>query len=67
MPTRILDDELVNVMKIFETPKFMITKDSNEEPYSSIVMSWKVYEGNILVYDDFLTNKTRMNLNSGNN
>lgn len=66
MPTRILDDELVDAMKIFETPKFMITKDSNEEPNSSLIMSWTVYEGNTIIYGDFLSEKTRMNLNAGN-
>ncbi|MCK4567017.1 MAG: hypothetical protein KAU48_06885 [Candidatus Thorarchaeota archaeon] len=66
MPNKILDDELVNAIKIFETPKFMITKDSNEEPNSSLVMTWTVYEGNTMVYGDFLNEKTRMNLNNGN-
>jgi hypothetical protein len=64
--TKILDDELVNAMKIFETPKFMITKDSNDEPNSSLVMTWTVYEGNTMIYGDFLSEKTRMNLNAGN-
>ncbi len=67
VPTKILDDELVNAMKIFETPKFMITKDSNDEPNSSLVMTWTVYEGNTMIYGDFLSEKTRMNLNAGNN
>ena len=66
MPTRILDDELVNAMKIFETPKFLITKDSNDEPNTSLVMTWTVYEGNTMIYGDFLGEKTRMNLNNGN-
>ncbi len=66
MQTKILDDELVNAMKIFETPKFMITKDSNDEPNSSLVMTWTVYEGNTMIYGDFLSEKTRMNLNAGN-
>ncbi|MHA1970492.1 MAG: hypothetical protein ACTSXE_01440, partial [Candidatus Thorarchaeota archaeon] len=67
MPTKILDDELVNAMKIFETPKFMITKDSNDEPNSSLVMTWTVYDENTMIYGDFLGEKTRMNLNNGNN
>jgi len=66
VPTRILDDELVNAMKIFETPKFLITKDSNDEPNTSLVMTWTVYEGNTMIYGDFLGEKTRMNLNNGN-
>ncbi len=66
MQTSILDHELVEAMKIFENPKFMITKDSNDEPNSSLVTSWTVYDGNTLVYGDFLTEKTRKNLNAGN-
>ena len=66
MPTDILDNELVEAMKIFETPKFMITKDENGEPNSSLIMTWTVYEGNTLVYGDFLSNKTRKNINAGN-
>lgn len=67
MPTKILDDELVNAMKIFETPKFMITKDSNDEPNASLVLTWTVYDGNTMIYGDFLGEKSRMNLNNGNN
>ncbi|MBE0526965.1 MAG: hypothetical protein IH631_08480 [Candidatus Thorarchaeota archaeon] len=67
MSTSILDNELVEAMKIFETPKFMITKDENGEPNSSLIMTWTVYEGNTLVYGDFLSEKTRKNLNAGNN
>ncbi|MGY5873030.1 MAG: hypothetical protein RTV72_12345 [Candidatus Thorarchaeota archaeon] len=66
MPANILDNELVEAMKIFEIPKFLITKDENGEPNSSLIMSWTVYEGNTLVYGDFLSEKTRMNLNAGN-
>ncbi|MGY5880735.1 MAG: hypothetical protein RTV31_10815 [Candidatus Thorarchaeota archaeon] len=43
MPTSILDDELVDAMKIFETSKFLITKDENGEPNSSLIMTWIVY------------------------
>ncbi|TFG31753.1 hypothetical protein EU528_05290 [Candidatus Thorarchaeota archaeon] len=67
MPTNVLDNELVEAMKIFETPKFLITKDANSEPNSSLIMSWTVYDGNTLVYGDFLSEKTRKNLNTGNN
>jgi len=66
VPTKILDDKLVNAMKIFETPKFLITKDSNEEPNSSLVMTWTVYDGNTMIYGDFLGEKTRMNLSNDN-
>ena len=67
MPTNILDNELVEAMKIFETPKFMITKDENGEPNSSLIMTWTIYKGNTLVYGDFLSEKTRKNLKDGNN
>jgi hypothetical protein len=67
VPTNILDNELVEAMKIFETPKFMITKDEHGEPNSSLIMTWTVYKGNTLVYGDFLSEKTRKNLNAGNN
>ena len=66
MPTSILNDELEQALKIFETPKFMITKDANGEPNSSLIMTWTVYDGNTLVYGDFLSEKTRKNLNAGN-
>ena len=66
MSRSVLDNELVDAMKIFETPKFMITKDESGEPNSSLVMSWTVYDGNTLVYGDFLGEKTRHNVNSGN-
>jgi hypothetical protein len=29
-------------------------------------MTWTVYDGNTIIYGDFLTEKTRMNLNNGN-
>jgi hypothetical protein len=67
VPTSILNDELVEALKIFETPKFMITKDKNGEPNSSLIMTWTVYDGNTLVYGDFLSDKTRKNLIAGNN
>lgn len=67
MLASILDNELEEAMKIFETPKFMITKDKNGEPNSSLIMTWTVYKGNTLVYGDFLSEKTRKNLIAGNN
>ena len=66
MDAKVLSDELVNALKIFETPKFMVTKDTNDEPNIALVMTWNVYKGNTLVYGDFLTNKSRENLNQGN-
>ncbi|MBN2231141.1 MAG: hypothetical protein JW779_16270 [Candidatus Thorarchaeota archaeon] len=67
MPNEILDDELTDAIKVFMTPKFMITKDSNNEPNVSLVMTWTIYEDNTLVYGDFMTVKSRENLEQGNN
>ncbi len=53
-------------MKEFEVPKFMATKDSEGEPNVVPVLSWTVYEGNTLVYGDFMTFKSRKNVNNGN-
>jgi hypothetical protein len=61
-----LTDELVEAMKEFLTPKFMVTKDSLDEPNVVPVMSWTLYKGNTLVYGDFMTYKTRKNVNDGN-
>jgi len=61
-----LKQDLIDAMKTFETPKFMATKDSSGEPNVVPVLSWTVYEGNTLVYGDFMTYKTRNNLNNGN-
>jgi hypothetical protein len=61
-----LNQELVDMMKEFEVPKFMVTKDSEGEPNVVPVLSWTAYEGNTLVYGDFMTFKSRKNLNSGN-
>jgi hypothetical protein len=63
----VLHDELVKNMQVFETPKFMVTKDNDDEPNIVPVMSWTVYEGNKLIYGDFMTHKSRKNLMSGNN
>ncbi len=62
----ILSKELTDVMRVFEVPKFMVTKDSNDEPNIVPVMTWTVYDGNTLVYGDFMTYKTRKNLEEGN-
>ncbi len=67
MVDSILKQDLLDAMKVFETPKFMATKDSKGEPNVVPVLSWTVYEDKTLVYGDFMTYKTRMNLNSGNN
>jgi hypothetical protein len=61
-----LTDELVEAMNEFLTPKFMVTKDSEGEPNVVPVMSWTVYKNNTLVYGDFMTYKTRKNVNDGN-
>ena len=66
MSESVLDNELVEAIKVFETPKFMITKDENGEPNSSLVMTWTVYDGNTMIYGDFLGEKTRYNVNNGN-
>ncbi|MFW9834424.1 MAG: pyridoxamine 5'-phosphate oxidase family protein [Candidatus Thorarchaeota archaeon] len=66
MVDSVLTDEVVNEMKEFLTPKFMVTKNSDGEPNVVPVLSWTVYEGNTLVYGDFMTYKTRNNVNNGN-
>lgn len=62
----VLTEELIDNLKIFEVPKFMVTKDSSGEPNIVPVMTWTVYDGNTLVYGDFMTHKTRQNVNAGN-
>lgn len=66
MVESILKQDLVDAMNTFETPKFMVTKDSEGEPNVVPVLSWTVYEANTLVYGDFMTYKTRQNLINGN-
>lgn len=61
-----LNEELVEAMKEFLTPKFMVTKDSDGEPNVVPVLSWTVYERNTLVYGDFMTYKSRKNVTNGN-
>ncbi|MFW9794124.1 MAG: hypothetical protein ACFFEE_07480 [Candidatus Thorarchaeota archaeon] len=61
-----LTDELVDALKEFLTPKFMVTKNSESEPNVAPVMSWTLYKGNTLVYGDFMTYKSRKNVNDGN-
>jgi hypothetical protein len=61
-----LSNELVEAMKEFLTPKFMVTTDSEGEPNVVPVMSWTVYNQNTLVYGDFMTYKSRKNVNDGN-
>ncbi len=63
---RLLPSDLVDAMCVFETPKFMFTKDKNNEPNSALVMSWTVYNKSQLVYGDFMTYKSRLNLLDGN-
>ena len=66
MVTEVLDKELIDAIQVFLTPKFMVTKDSNNEPNVALVMTWTLYEGNRLVYGDFMTVKSRENLTKGN-
>lgn len=61
-----LTQEITDAMKDFLTPKFMVTKDSEGEPNVVPVMSWTVYKDNTLVYGDFMTFKSRINVNAGN-
>jgi len=62
----ILNQELIDAIQVFMTPKFMVTKDANNEPNVALVMTWTVYEQNKLVYGDFMTVKSRENLVNGN-
>ncbi|MFW9910231.1 MAG: hypothetical protein ACFFEF_16865 [Candidatus Thorarchaeota archaeon] len=62
----IIPEKLSNALNIFETPKFMITRDASGEPNIALVMTWTVYDKNRLVYGDFMTYKSRMNLIDGN-
>ncbi len=62
----VIIEDLARALKVFENPKFMVTKDSNDEPNVALVMSWDVYEKDRLVYGDFMTYKTRKNLEAGN-
>ncbi len=64
----ILSEELVETMNILENPKFMATKDDTGEPNIALVLSWTVYsDRKRLVYGEFMNNKTRKNLEAGNN
>jgi len=64
----ILSEELIKTMKPLENPKFMATKDSTGKLNIALVMSWTVYtDGERLVYGEFMNNKTRKNLEAGNN
>jgi hypothetical protein len=64
--TKVLNQELIDAIQVFMTPKFMVTKDSNNEPNVALVMTWTVYDENRLVYGDFMTVKSRENLVNGN-
>lgn len=63
---RTMSDELVKTLSILETPKFLGTKDSTGTPNVSFITTWTVYDKTRLVYGDFLSWKTRQNLESGN-
>ena len=61
-----ISDKLKEVLNIFEMPKFLVTIDHNGEPNSALITSWTHYKNNELVYGDFMTYKTRKNLDEGN-
>ncbi len=61
-----IPQELSDAIQIFETPKFMFTKDKDGEPNSSLIMSWTTYGESQLVYGDFMAYKTKQNLEEGN-
>jgi hypothetical protein len=62
----VLNKELIDAIQVFMTPKFMVTKDSSNEPNIALVMTWTAYENDTLVYGDFMTVKSRANLENGN-
>ena len=59
-------EKMIEILKILEMPKFMATTNSQGEPNVSLVTSWTIYGNNQLVYGDFMTYKTRQNLDEGN-
>ena len=61
-----ITQEIEEAMKEFLTPKFMVTKDSEGEPNVVPVLSWTVYQDNTMVYGDFMTFKSKKNVNDGN-
>lgn len=66
MAVSVMDKELIDALQVFMTPKFMVTKDSVGEPNIALVMTWTVYGEDTLVYGDFMTVKSRANLENGN-
>jgi hypothetical protein len=62
----ILPEKLIDTLAIMEEPKFIATKDNHGEPNVAFITTLTRYEGNTLAYGDFLTYKTRMNLEAGN-
>jgi hypothetical protein len=62
----ILPKTLIDTLGIMEEPKFMATKDSMSEPNVAFITTLTWYKGNTLAYGDFLTYKTRLNLEAGN-
>ncbi len=62
----ILSEKLITTLAIMEEPKFMATKDQHGEPNIAFITTLTRYEGNTLAYGDFLTYKTRLNLEAGN-
>ncbi|TXT55749.1 MAG: hypothetical protein BAJATHORv1_30129 [Candidatus Thorarchaeota archaeon] len=58
--------KLDETLGILETPKFMATKSNDNEPNVAFVTTWTRYDEKRLVYGDFLTQKTKRNLEDGN-
>ena len=59
---KVLAEELSDALKIFENPKFWVTRDRDGEPNIALVMTWNVFEEDTLIYGDFMTYKTRQNI-----
>jgi hypothetical protein len=62
----VISKELADTMKVFENPKFLVTMSDDNEPNIALVLTWTIYEGDTLVYGDFMTYKTKQNLLAGN-
>ncbi|MHA1734787.1 MAG: pyridoxamine 5'-phosphate oxidase family protein [Candidatus Thorarchaeota archaeon] len=59
---RVLSEGLVEALRVFENPKFMATRSREGEPNIALVMTWTVFKDDTLVYGDFMTYKTRQNI-----
>ncbi len=63
---KVLSEDLADALRVFENPKFMITRDKHGEPNSALVMTWNVFKDDTLIYGDFMTYKTRQNIEADN-